>query len=49
MKRPYTKPEISELGSLEELTEQTFNKIGGSVDTFSNQQNQLVGSVVPFP
>ena len=31
------------------FTAAPLNKIGGSVDTFSNQQNQLVGSVVPFP
>ncbi len=47
MKRSYEAPAIRELGSLQELTQQGFNKIGFSHDMYSTEQNQLVGSIVP--
>ena len=43
----YQKPEVRDFGSLADLTEQGFNKIGHTSDVYSTAQNQLVGSVVP--
>ena len=48
MKKEYEAPKISELGSLRELTQQHFNKVGFTVDSIS-QQSQVVGSMVPVP
>jgi hypothetical protein len=43
----YQKPEVKDFGSLQDLTQQTFNKIGQATDVYSTAQNQLVGSIVP--
>ena len=48
MKKEYEAPTLTELGSLRELTQQHFNKIGFAVDSIS-QQSQVVGSMVPVP
>jgi hypothetical protein len=44
----YEAPKLRELGSLEELTEQQFNKVGQTPDGFVTNPN-IVGSVVPVP
>lgn len=49
MKKPYEAPAITELGSLVNLTQQKYNKVGQSSDMYSTQQNGLVGSLVPIP
>jgi hypothetical protein len=49
LRKDYEAPKLKVLGSLQELTQQKFNKVGGSTDAYSTEQNQLVGSVVPFP
>jgi len=48
MKKGYEAPAIRELGSLQELTQQSYNKIGTSQDIYS-QNTPLVGSLVPPP
>jgi len=49
MKKTYEPPSITELGSLRDLT-QSFNKIGGSPDTFTGEtQGEVIGSLVPAP
>lgn len=50
MKAPYESPVLRELGSLTDLTQQTFNKVGKSTDTFSQLTNGIViGSLVNSP
>ena len=44
-KMTYEAPKLVELGSLEELTEQLFNKVGGTPDG----HGQIVGSLINFP
>lgn len=46
MKKPYTTPVVRELGSLQQLTAQQFNKVGSTADLFSTVTNQVVGSLV---
>lgn len=47
MKKPYEAPAVRELGSLQELTAQQFNKTGSNTDVFSvATNNQVVGSLV---
>lgn len=46
MSKPYTSPTVKTLGTVQELTEQSFNKIGSTSDAFSPT---LVGSLVPAP
>ena len=50
MKKPYETPSLTDLGSLEELTEQQFNKVGSTPDTFTTITNGVViGSLVGAP
>lgn len=39
---PYETPEIKDLGTLQELTEQNFNKIGSTPDQFTPQTGGVV-------
>lgn len=46
----YEVPTVQDLGSLEEMTEQTFNKVGPTEDTFTAITNGIViGSLVTSP
>ena len=46
----YETPAIQELGSLRDLTQQTFNKVGGTPDSFTAiTGGAVVGSLVPTP
>lgn len=46
----YQMPEIKDLGTLQELTQQNFNKVGTNADTFTPQTGGVVvGSLVPIP
>lgn len=45
MKKAYEAPALSELGSLEQLTQQ-YNKVGKSTDIYS-QLTPVIGSLVP--
>jgi len=46
----YEPPVVSDLGSLQELTEQQFNKVGGTPDIYTTVTNGIVvGSLVPYP
>lgn len=45
MPKAYESPEIREIGSLQGLTHQLFNKVGPTPDTFAS--NPVVGSLVP--
>jgi hypothetical protein len=48
--KSYETPEIKDLGTLEELTQQTFNKVGSNPDQFTPQTGGVVvGSLVPSP
>ena len=50
MSRNYEAPKLRELGSLEKLTEQTFNKVGSTPDSFTAiTGGVVVGSLVPTP
>jgi hypothetical protein len=49
MREAYQSPEIREIGSLEALTEQLFNKIGQTPDTLTAIDPNVVGSFVPLP
>jgi hypothetical protein len=44
----YTSPEIREIGSLEALTQQQMNKVGGTPDALTAIDSNIVGSLVPF-
>lgn len=46
MNKEYDAPAIRDLGSLTELTQQSFNKVGKASDVFSTLANQVVGSLV---
>jgi hypothetical protein len=46
----YVAPQLVELGSLEDLTAQTFNKIGTSSDVLTALTNgAIIGSFVGLP
>lgn len=46
----YESPELREIGSVEELTEQTVNKVGSTPDAFTAiTGGAVVGSVIPAP
>ena len=46
----YEVPTVQDLGSLEEMTEQTFNKVGTTEDIFTQLTNGIViGSIVNSP
>ncbi len=49
MKKDYEAPVIRELGTLAELTNQCYNKIGQTPDAFSGQNPNVIGSLVPVP
>lgn len=48
MKKTYEAPTLRELGSIEELTQQLYNKIGPTPDGMTSNP-EIVGSVVAFP
>ena len=47
MDKPYTPPTVKTLGSVQDLTEQLFNKIGSTPDGQSTNP-AIVGSVTPI-
>ena len=48
--KSYDTPTVKDLGSLEELTAGTFNKVGSAPDTFTAVTNGIViGSLVSSP
>jgi hypothetical protein len=50
MTKNYETPTVKDLGSLTELTAQTFNKVGPSPDAFTQITNGVVvGSLVSSP
>lgn len=50
LKRRYEQPTIRELGSLNDLTQQQYNKIGTATDIYSTLTNgAVIGSLVPAP
>jgi len=50
MASSYEVPKVQDLGSLEEMTEQTLNKVGPTEDIFTQLTNGIViGSVVNSP
>lgn len=49
MKKPYVAPTIIELGSLQALTQQMYNKIGLAPDSLTSENSNVVGSLVPIP
>jgi hypothetical protein len=49
MREAYQSPEIREIGSLEALTAQQFNKVGPTPDTLTAINPNVVGSFVPRP
>ncbi len=46
MKKPYDSPSFSTLGSVHQMTLQTYNKVGDASDAFS-ATTPLVGSLIP--
>lgn len=49
-RRGYRAPEITEFGSVEEITEQQFNKEGLSTDQYTDDTNgEVVGSLSEYP
>lgn len=48
MSEKYEKPQIAELGTLSELTEQKYNKVGLASDIYTTLTNgAVIGSTVP--
>jgi hypothetical protein len=45
--KPYAAPEVKHLGSVSELTEQSFDKIGNSTDAYTSSIPGLDGKIVP--
>jgi hypothetical protein len=48
MSKDYKAPTVTTLGTVQQLTEQKFNKVGDTSDSFS-PTTPLVGSLVPAP
>jgi hypothetical protein len=49
-RRVYETPELREIGSIEQLTEQKVNKVGSVSDTFTAlTDGAVIGSIVPAP
>jgi hypothetical protein len=47
-KKPYTSPTVTTVGSVADLTEQGFNKVGSASDQFTQLTGGvIVGSIVP--
>ncbi len=47
-KLPYRTPEVRDLGSVAEMTGQTFNKVGSASDSFTAVTNGvIIGSLTP--
>ena len=44
MSKPYSTPVVTTLGTVQQLTEQNFNKVGNASDQFS-ANTPLVGSL----
>lgn len=50
MKKSYEKPALRDVGTLQELTEGTFNKVGTPADVFTQITNgAVIGSLVESP
>lgn len=49
MRKDYDAPAFRELGSLVELTEQNFNKVGTAPDIVTVTNQNVVGSFVAVP
>lgn len=50
MKKDYEAPTVQDLGSLTDLTAQSFNKVGSTPDSFTAITNGVViGSLVSSP
>jgi hypothetical protein len=48
MGKPYWTPTVGTLGTVEELTEQNYNKVGSAEDSFTQLTNGIVvGSLRP--
>jgi hypothetical protein len=48
--KPYEAPQLREIGSVRELTEQIFNKVGSTPDAFTAiTGGAVVGSLVGLP
>ena len=45
----YEAPSLRELGSLHELTLQSFNKVGATPDALTAINENVIGSFVAFP
>jgi hypothetical protein len=45
----YEAPEVRDFGSLVDLTEQSFNKVGPSPDVLTQINQDVIGSFTPFP
>ena len=48
-KDTYYKPETEDVGSLQELTQQQFNKIGPAPDALTSVNPNVIGSFTPVP
>ena len=49
MSSTYEVPSVSDLGSLTDLTAQQFNKVGATPDIVTQVNEDIVGSLTPFP
>jgi hypothetical protein len=49
LSKPYQPPAVETVGTVAELTEQLFNKVGNDADTFTPAIPQVVGSLTPPP
>lgn len=49
MPEAYEAPRLTELGSLEEMTLQSMNKIGPAPDLLTQINPDVIGSFTPFP
>ena len=45
----YEAPQVRDLGSVRDLTQQQFNKLGNAIDAACQTVPGLVGSIVPIP
>ena len=46
--KPYEPPVVREIGSLKDLTQQSFNKIGTSPDVLTAVNEAVIGSFTPI-
>ena len=49
MPKTYVAPRVKDLGSLQQMTAQSMNKVGPTPDVLTQINPDVIGSFTPFP